>query len=354
MTALRGREAKSFLARRDPAVPLVLLYGPDQGAVRNHAKALALQVVSDINDPWSAVDMTAESLAAPGHLSDEVSALSFSGGERLVSVRGLDDRVVTPAVKLLLDGIQDGRIKPSAITIVEAGDLKPTSGLRKLCEQSKKAVAIGCYHDGGRDLSELINARLAAEDLEIGGGAMALLSNHLGDDRGISLSEIDKLILYMGPKTVRGGGRLMVTEDDVRASLVDSAADATFDVVDLMLVGDTPQLSVAMRRAATAGASPLAYLRIAQNKIRRLLQFRILLDEGQPPAVAMKAMRPPARYPESSTLETQIKRWSRGDLQGAAASLMESDLAAKTTGAPQRELVERAFLRLCVGAARRV
>ena len=40
MVALRGREIDAFLARPDPGRPIVLLYGPDAGLVRERADAL--------------------------------------------------------------------------------------------------------------------------------------------------------------------------------------------------------------------------------------------------------------------------------------------------------------------------
>ncbi|MBC7051877.1 DNA polymerase III subunit delta, partial [Salmonella enterica subsp. enterica serovar Enteritidis] len=40
MVALRGREIDAFLARPDAGRPIILLYGPDPGLVRERADAL--------------------------------------------------------------------------------------------------------------------------------------------------------------------------------------------------------------------------------------------------------------------------------------------------------------------------
>ena len=40
MVALRGKDIDSFLARPDPARPIILLYGPDAGLIRERANAL--------------------------------------------------------------------------------------------------------------------------------------------------------------------------------------------------------------------------------------------------------------------------------------------------------------------------
>ena len=42
MVALRGKEIDSYLARPDPGRPIILLYGPDAGLVRERAEALGV------------------------------------------------------------------------------------------------------------------------------------------------------------------------------------------------------------------------------------------------------------------------------------------------------------------------
>jgi DNA polymerase-3 subunit delta len=39
VVALRGKDIDSFLARPDPGRPIILLYGPDSGLVRERAEA---------------------------------------------------------------------------------------------------------------------------------------------------------------------------------------------------------------------------------------------------------------------------------------------------------------------------
>jgi DNA polymerase-3 subunit delta len=55
MVALRGKDVDSFLIRPDPGRPIILLYGPDTGLVRERADALMASAVDDPNDPFSLV-----------------------------------------------------------------------------------------------------------------------------------------------------------------------------------------------------------------------------------------------------------------------------------------------------------
>ena len=55
MTALKTAEIDRFVARPDPAQPIVLVYGPDAGLVRERVDALVKASVDDTSDPFAFV-----------------------------------------------------------------------------------------------------------------------------------------------------------------------------------------------------------------------------------------------------------------------------------------------------------
>ena len=344
------RNGAAYAESRDPGHVLVLIHGPDQGLVRQRAGAIGRQVVPDTDDPWATTDLSEADLSEPGRLADEAQALSFGGGERLVRVRGHGPGV-TAAVKLLLDGMKAGTLRPAALTVVEAGDLKKTSALRKAVEASPHAGALACYAEGERDVVAFVREALGAEGLAITDEALGVFAGRLGDDRGVTASETEKLILYAGPKTTRLDA-YEVTLRDVNACLADSTADATFEVWDRAASGDAKGLSEALRRAEGAGANLLGILRISQGKLLRLLKAARLVEQGQPASAAMKALRPPVFYGEQRAFAEQLKRWDARRLEQAVADVLAADLAAKRTGAPQKEVVERALLSIASRARR--
>ena len=344
------KDAGAYARRRSPDHVLALVHGPDQGLVRERAAAIGAQVAPDADDPWAVTELSEADLSEAGRLADEAQAMSFGGGDRLIRLRGHGPAVLA-AVKLLLAGVADASVRPAAFTVVEAGELKKTAGLRKACEASPHAGAIACYADDARAVAETVRAALSDEGLTIEDDALAAFAGRLGEDRGITRSEIDKLILYAGPKTVRPGP-CTVTLDDVNACLADSTADATFEVWDRAAGGDAKGLSEALFRAEGAGANLLGILRISQNKLWRLLKAAKMVEGGQPASAAMKALRPPVFYGEQPAFQRQLKAWDARRLEAAAADLLAADLAAKRTGAPQREVVERALLSVASRARR--
>ena len=70
------------------------------------------------------------------------------------------------------------------------------------------------------------------------------------------------------------------------------------------------------------------------------------MDEGANPNEAMKKLRPPVFFGEQDAFRERLNSWPTLRLKQAQRMLTQVELEAKTTGAPQRELVERAALRL--------
>ena len=88
MVALRGKDIDAFLARPDPGRPIILLYGPDAGLVRERADALMASAVDDPNDSFSLVRLDGDDLSAePSRLVDEAMTVPLFGGRRAIRVR---------------------------------------------------------------------------------------------------------------------------------------------------------------------------------------------------------------------------------------------------------------------------
>ena len=83
------RDIEGFVRQPSPAVRVILVYGPDQGLMRERAKSMAASVVEDLNDPFNVAVLSSDALKEdPARLSDEANAMSMMGGKRLVRVEG--------------------------------------------------------------------------------------------------------------------------------------------------------------------------------------------------------------------------------------------------------------------------
>lgn len=351
MTALKGAAIKAFIKARDKKINAVLIYGPDNGLVRERAEILAKSIVSDFSDPFNYIELTDPDLKGePARLADEAAALSFAGGERVVRLK-TSGETAAKAATTLIDGLDGGHLKANALVIIEAGDLTPRSGLRKAFEKAKAAVALPCYADGPGEVRELAIELARAEDLKFDSDALELLVSLLGDDRGVSRSEVSKLILYKGLKDQRNAPDTISLED-VQTMLVDGVGDAMDMAAAAAADGRPEDLARALHKSAMAGASSIGLLRALQRAFLRLHTAQSLVSKGDNPASAMKKLRPPVFFKEQRPFENRLRKWSLPRIDQALDMLVEAELDAKTTGAPQREIVERTALRLSHMAGR--
>jgi DNA polymerase-3 subunit delta len=100
MVALKAHQVDAFVAR--PTQPVVLVFGPDSGLVRERAQALIHASVDDINDPFSLARLDGDDLAGePTRLVEEANTIPLFGGRRAVWVK-VGSRNIVPAVEALL------------------------------------------------------------------------------------------------------------------------------------------------------------------------------------------------------------------------------------------------------------
>ena len=334
--------AEAFLAKPEEACHGVLLYGPDSGLVRERAGTLTRTIAGSLDDPFLVTELTAGDLRDdPARLADETMALSFGGGRRVVRLRGAGDgttKAVTGALELLGSGGP-----PPSMLIVEAGDLGPRSSLRRLFEGETAAAAVACYLDEGGGLERVIEGTLARHGLKAGPEVLGWLARVLGADRGVTLSELEKLALYCGRSNA-------VTLEDCQAVVGDGAAHELDDAVFAAGSGDAEGLDRALTRVFQEGASPVTVLRAAQRHIQRLHLVAGKVAAGTPMDAAIKGLRPPVFFKQADRFRAQARIWSAARLGTALDLLTEAELGVKSTGQPDRLICQRVLMQIAMAA----
>jgi DNA polymerase-3 subunit delta len=250
MVALKAHQVDAFVAR--PAQPVVLVFGPDSGLVRE-ARASAdpapRSTTSTIRSR-SHASMAMTSPASPRGWWKRPTPSHCFGGRRAVWVK-VGSRNIVPAVEALL-----GAASPDCRVVIEAGDLRRNAPLRALIERAKNAAALPCYEDDEKTLDRLIDTELRESGLAIAPEARAALLPLLGGDRLASRSEITKLALY-----ARGRDRIEL--DDIMAVVSDASALALDALLDAAFAGKTADVEFQFAKARTAGTTPSSILAAA-------------------------------------------------------------------------------------------
>jgi len=338
MVAIKPADIDAFVARPDPARPVLLVFGPDTGLVSERVNALIKASVDDPADPFALARLEGEDVSAdPSRLVEEAQTIPLFGGRRAVWVKA-GSRNIAPAVEALLGaGALECRV------VIEAGDLRRNAPLRALCERAKNAAALPCYADGERERGRLIDDEMRAAGLALAPEARALLIPLLGGDRAASRSEIRKLALY-----ARGRGQIGV--DDIAAVISDASALALEDIVDAAFAGRPAELETQLAKARTAGSSFGSILFTAQRQLSQLHKWRTAIEEGA--GFSLDAVQPPLHFRRKTTIEAALKRWNAARLTVAMAELADAVLEARRMPELADAIAGRALLAIAAGGRR--
>ncbi len=325
-----------------------LIWGPDLGQVRERAGYLAATVTPRTDDPFDVALLNEADLSDGGaRLEEELMAYSLMGGRRLVRLRLAGDRGEgEDATAAALARHAAGDFNPDAFLLVEAGNLKPTSSLRKAAEKDERCGAVACYADEAGDLARLTRDALAIDKVGLAADALELFVSRLPQERGVARQEIERLALFLGP-----GSHVVATAADlapfVGVEPESSLADAAIDAFGGRLLATYSGL----RRAAQEGETGPSTIRALSTHLGRLRRVVIMHLAGVPLAQAVKEQR--VFWKMEREFQRQARAWPLAELDKLPVEILGADQACKTAGSPDQLISEHLALSIA-GRARRL
>ncbi|SEL15474.1 DNA polymerase III, delta subunit [Roseovarius nanhaiticus] len=335
---LSPRDAPGYFARPEAARAGLLIYGADAMRIAlRRAEVIAALVGPTGEEEMRVTRMPAGELRKdPARLNDAVKAASFFPGPRVAFVEDATEALAAP----ILAALEDWR-EGDAQIIVTAGQLKPTSKLRKTFEAHKNAYAAAIYEEPPSRAE--IEAMLQKSGLKnIGQEAMRDL-NDLGRalDPGDFRQTVEKLALYKlnddGP----------VTPEDIAACAPASVEADLDDILHIVAEARSGEIGPMMKQLRAQGVQPVGLVIAASRHFRGL--YTAASDPGGV-SQGIARMRPPVFGPRRDRMQRQAQAWGAANLQSALGVLTEVDLTLRSAGqtAPQMALVERALIRLAM------
>lgn len=334
MVALKGGAVARFVAKPDPKLPLILLYGPDRGQVQERASALAKTLSGD--DPIGRVDLDGATLEDdPQRLAEEADSVPMFGGSKVVVVRMDDPKPLASTITALVT-------TPGAAPIVlAAGDLKPTHPVRSRIEKAETAVALPCYADAPDDLRSVLSATAQRYAVTLEPGAADAAIGLLGADHALSVAEIDKLCLA----SLHTGAISVALVEDM---LTDSAQMGLFDVADRAFAGDRDGALRAVQKTQAEGMESSVVAQTLQRQAAVLERLRHRVDAGASPEQAVQGARPPIFYKRRPLVTRALTRWSADALRTAIQELDEELPQLRLAQALKAVRLERIVLRIAM------
>lgn len=341
MTAIKAADVDRFIARPDPSQPIVLVFGPDAGLVRERVDALVRASVDDPNDPFALARIEGEELSGnPTRLVEEANTIPLFGGRRAVLVKAGSRNIASALEPVIASPAKDCRV------IIEAGDLRKTAPLRTLCEKARVAAALPCYADDERDLARLIDEEMRAANLTIAPEARETLMSLLGGDRLASRNEVRKLTLYAAHKK-------SIALADVMAVVSDASDMALDGVIDAAFAGKTADVDGEFGKARGSGASPAAIISAAIRHIANLHKMKLAVESGDSVEFAMKRGAPPVHFSREKDVGAALRNWSAALLVRVMGQLAAASLDMRRNAALAEAIAQRTLLSVAMSARKK-
>lgn len=342
MVALKAAEVESFVARPDPDKPIVLVFGPDTGLVRERAAALVRASVDDPSDPFGLALLEGDKLAEmPERLVEEAHTVPLLGGRRAVLVKG-GARNFTAAVERLI-GAPPGT---DCRVVIEAGDLRRGAPLRTICERAPIAAALPCYADSARDLGRLVDEAVRRAGMTIAPSARALLVSLIGGDRYASRSEIEKLTLYALDKD-------SIDVPDVMAVVADATLPAVDSLIDAAFAGWASDLEINFDKVKSSGVAASTIAAACIRQAAALHMFRLAVESGTSIDDLLRRTTPAIHFSRVKAVRTALEIWTSNRLERLIGQLGDTSLEVRKNSKLAYPIMQRMLIWIAMAARRR-
>lgn len=336
---LTARDARGFFSKPDPTRAGLLIYGPDAMRIAMRRQ----EVIAALVGPEGEEEMRLTRIPASdlrkdkAMLMDAMTAQGFFPGQRVAFVEDANDTVfasIEASVKEWRQG--------DAFIVVTAGQLKPTSKIRKLFENHNNAYAAAIYADPpGRDEIEETLQKAGIRD--ISNDAMSDLLD-LGRmlDPGDFRQTVEKLSLY------KHGDATPVTPEDVENCAPMTSEAGIDDALDIVAEGRFGEVGPILSKLTGQGVQPVRLCIGANMHFRKL--YAAAADPNGPEAGLNRGF-PKVPYVRKDRMLKQARGWGAFKLEQALKLLTDTDLQLRSSQpVPQMALVERAMIRLAMMA----
>ena len=208
------------------------------------------------------------------------------------------------------------------LIVFETGELTPRSKLRKFFEKEKHLGILACYFDTEQDVKGLIETTFKKEDMLINTDISLLIAKHLGNERHIIKSELEKIILYLKDK------KEFKAEDILKC--LGQNEDFGFDNLNYNLCdGNVVKLDKIINQLYLQGISPIALLRSVDKHFQKILFVNQKIDSGMNLNESFIKLKPPIFFLYINQFKNQVKKWKTSLCYKAIERIMETEKLCK-------------------------
>ena len=335
----KAAQLEKYIKKPDNSVRAWIIYGSNEGLMSEYVRKLTAAISPDIYDPFQVVYLTGEAVNAdPGLLAGEFNAQSLMGGRRVIVIKDADNNLTKQFKQLFED------TKSDTLIVAYSSGLNKKSSLVKLGEETDYLGVVACYEDRDEDVFSTVRTALAENGISAGNEALQLLCARLSSDRKSNLSEIDKLVTYLGE-------RKNVTPEDVLLVISDTSSSDTEDVCYAAAGGQKEKALQAYQKLLGEGVDPVMIVRGLTYHFMKLLNCLAIMENGEGIDSAVKKLVPRIIFFREPGFKKQLSICNRDRVFGVLELLYKCERDTRNANMPAEEVVSYALMQVASAAA---
>ena len=311
-----------FLKTNKSPIRIFLIYGQDDGGVLLTTRKiinLALRkedsIANSINTS-SYSDISAE----PHILNDFFQSASLFASKSVMVINECSENINKEILSILSDRAQHS----DNIVIFCAGDIKKSSKIVKSFEALERVLIIPCYKLDHYNASLFIANYLNYKDISYDRLVPNSLASIFPADRLLIENELKKLILYADKRAITINDIEEVFHHYTKESSIDLLCNAICDQQDDKIIFFLDTL-------IKNDNHPLMIIRSLQNYFSRLLQVRVLLDQGSNLQDAISSLNPPLFFKQKDSFIINVNKVSLELVKIYIKDLLEVEMSIKSS-----------------------
>ncbi|MEZ5691437.1 MAG: DNA polymerase III subunit delta [Rickettsiales bacterium] len=333
---ITAKQITSFIENPQNSCGSVLIYGVDNGLVRDRSRSIIKSVLGSMaEDSFAKSEIAASDLSSdPAKLYDELSAVSMMCDKRVIVVYDATDKIT----KIIEEA--ENYLNKDTFLIITAGELQARSSLRGFFEKSKTLASLACYRDEAKDVQSVIRQKFQEAGIKYDNETLNYLVSQLGNDRYVTYQELEKIALYAADTKE-------INLNDVKLLVDYNQTTQLDDIVNSVADRNLKNLEEKLTQHLKEGTQPIMYIRSMQRYFNKLYSIRLNMKENQQTArTAVAALRPPVFFKQQPILIRHADSWTLDNITNAIKILIGAELDCKTSDIPAIEASSRKLMKI--------
>ncbi len=322
---LNGNQLETWKKNNNMSdIKFVLVYGPDEGGIEINAASVAKGFANGRDAQLSKFDfkLVKDDFSM---LADELASISLFGDQKIVILEDCAQSLPKAMLEYLEKANFAGKL------ILKAAELRPTSNLRKLAENTKGALSIACYKDDVRQIETYIRSFLQERGAKFESSVIPALAQILPANKLLIACELEKLITYKQGETI--------TLESVEEAISDSQEVGLDDMCIAVALGQKAQILKLIERAINTDTSFMLILRVLQRYFNRVLEVLAHAESGMSVDMAVGKLAPPVFFKQKDNLIRICKTATKQKILALNADLVKLELDCKRKPVDQYMLI---------------